>query len=166
MALTRRFMSRLLLLVLMGGLIAISTAVQGTAVTPAVPGADDRCPVCGMAVQPHQDWLTQVRFDDGSTLFFEGPKDMFRYLHSPHSYARDKAELEIVATFVTTWGDQRTIPLERAWFVIGSDVKGPAGEELVALGSIEEANKFIIEHGGTRLCEAGDVSPSVLAQLP
>lgn len=146
--------------------LLLPPVLQGNSITPAVPNATDACPVCGMLVQPHQDWLAQVRLSDGSTLFFEGPKDMFRYLRSPGSYAKDKRDLEIIGGFVTTWSEHRTVPIEKAWFVIGSDVRGPAGQELVAHASIADANKFIIEHGGMRLVRADDVTSDLLAQMP
>ena len=166
MNMTRRMLSRLLVVSVLAGLLIFAAALQGNSVAPATPGANDRCPVCGTLVQPYGDWLAQVRYADGTTLFFEGPKDLFRYLQSPERYAEDRSGVEIDAVFVTTWTEHRTIPLESAWFVIGSDVRGPAGEELVALRSIEEANRFIIENGGTRLVQADDVTATVIAQLP
>lgn len=159
-------MSHLFLLGILACLILSAATIHGNAIAPAVPGPDDRCPVCGTLVQPHQAWLAQVRYADGSTVFFDGAKDLFRYLEAPEKYSKDKQGTEIAAIFVTTWSDHEVIPLDRAWFVIGSDVRGPAGDELIPLRDIEKANGFIIEHGGTRLVQADDVSTSVLAQLP
>lgn len=156
--------SRRLLMALF--LVLGAAILQAADLAPAVPGPDDRCPVCGTLVEPHQKWLAQVRLSDGSTVFFEGAKDMFRYLESPQSYTKDKRDLEIIGGFVTTFYDQKAIPLEDAWFVIGSDVSGPAGSELIPHRNLAQANQFVLEHGGTRVVHSDDVSSSLLSQLP
>ena len=99
-------------------------------------------------------------------MFFEGAKDMFRYLQAPESYTKGAGGITVVGGFVTTYGDGKAIPFEKAWFVIGSDVKGPAGDELVAHKDLAHANAFVIEHGGIRVVRGDEVTPNVLAKIP
>ncbi len=44
---------------------------------PVRPGPKDKCPVCGMFVSRYPDWIASMRFKDGSSAFFDGPKDLF-----------------------------------------------------------------------------------------
>lgn len=160
--LTLRWLAPVLLII---PLVISATALRGVDMTPAVPGPEDRCPVCGMLVEPHEDWLAQLRLEDGSTLFFEGSKDMFRYALAPGQYAKEKRGVAIAGGFVTTWSGGRTVPYESAWFVIGSDVKGPAGEELVAFRNLGDANRFIVKHGGLRVVRGSNVTPEIMARV-
>ena len=44
--------------------------------TASVP-AGAKCPVCGMFVAKYPDWTASAQFKDGSTSYYDGPKDMF-----------------------------------------------------------------------------------------
>ena len=132
---------------------------------PAVPGPDDRCPVCGMLVEPYPAWLAQLRLADGTTLFFDGPKDMFKYLQAREKYRPEKADVELVGGFVTSYYDTSAVPLRDAHFVLGSDVKGPMGDELVPHRTLEEAREFLLDHGGSGIVVADEVTPELLTTM-
>ena len=82
---TAGFPSRLFLILsalcLLGHLLPFPLGAAEIAVPK--PSAKDKCPVCGMFVAKYPDWLAAVRFRDGSHVFFDGAKDMFKYLHDP-----------------------------------------------------------------------------------
>lgn len=130
---------------------------------PRPPGPEDVCPVCGMAVAPHEDWVAQAVFEDGSRLYFDGAKDLFRYLLERDRYAPAKRSLEIRAAFVTGYYEVESIPAEDAYFVIGSDVYGPMGAELIPHASRAEADEFASDHGGERIVRFGEVTAELLA---
>jgi len=51
------------------------------------PGAKDLCPVCGMLVSKYPNWVAVVQYRDGHAHFFDGAKDLFKYLHDLPKYA-------------------------------------------------------------------------------
>lgn len=53
--------------------VAVLAADKGAVTVPA--GA--KCPVCGMFVAKYPNWSTTARFKDGTTSYYDGPKDMF-----------------------------------------------------------------------------------------
>jgi len=66
----------------------IPTAVLLCLLTVAVVPAADRgaavparakCPVCGMFVAKYPDWTASARFKDGTTYYYDGPKDMLSH---------------------------------------------------------------------------------------
>ncbi len=63
-------------------LAAASLPVPSLAAGPALPkpGAKDLCPVCGMLVSKYPNWIAIVTYKDGHAHFFDGAKDMFKYL--------------------------------------------------------------------------------------
>ena len=132
---------------------------------PLQPGEDERCPVCGMRVAPYPDWIAQVRHGDGTTVFFDGCKDLFRYLLMFEIYAPRVDRENVAAVFVTSYYDGEVIAARSAFFVVGSDVMGPMGPELVAHRSIEAAEDFLRDHDGSRILRFNEIDESVLRQM-
>ena len=54
---------------------------------------------------------------------------------------------------------------QTATYVIGSDVLGPMGHELVPHGSAEEAREFLQDHRGRRVLRFDEVTPALLKAL-
>ena len=149
-------------------LLAIALAATATAAEPPpprTPGARDRCAVCGMFVAPHPEWLAQVVFDDGSAAFFDGAKDMFRYLFARDRYLPERRGREIVAIWVTSYYDVEPVDARTARFVVGSDVLGPMGAELVPFADDDEAEEFRMDHAGSRIVRFGEVTRELLTTL-
>ncbi len=129
------------------------------------PTAKDKCPVCGMFVVKYPDWLAAVRFRDGSHVFFDGAKDLFKYLHDPKKYdpARKRADIQAVAVmdyYGLTWIDAR-----KAWYVLGSDVYGPMGRELIPLERETDAREFMKDHKGMKIIRFAEATPEVIKTL-
>ena len=140
--------------------VFIASAVPAFADDPPRPGPRDRCPVCGMFVAGYPNWLAAVELEDGVTLFFDGPKDMFRLLHDPDRYLSDEVnDDDIVAIRVTDYYTTRPIDGRTAFFVVGSDVTGPMGAELVPFATRKDADTFRADHGGDTVLAFAAVGP-------
>jgi len=128
---------------------------------PQPPGPNDRCAVCGMFVQKYRNWIATIVFEDGSQVFFDGPKDLFRYFLD---LERFKAQgRKISDLFVTDYYRVRFIDAKTAHFVSGSDVMGPMGGELIPLEKREEAETFAQDHGGHEILGFEEIT---LAKIP
>jgi copper chaperone NosL len=146
--------------------VLLSTSrTSAQSVEPRRPAQRDACPVCGMFVAPHPEWLAQIVFDNGSVLFFDGCKDLFTYLVARDRFAPDSRGLEPVAVFVTSYYDGNPIPARDAHYVIGSDAYGPMGVELVPHPSAEAAQEFLRDHNGSRVVQFDDVTTQLLQDL-
>lgn len=132
---------------------------------PLPPGESDRCPVCGMLVASYPDWTAQVRHGSGTTFFFDGCKDLFRYLLRFEFYAPRQDRKDVAAVFVTNYYDGEVIPARTAYFVVGSDVMGPMGTELVAHRSREEAEGFLEDHHGLRILRFDEIDETVIREM-
>ena len=131
-------------------LAALSAAMAGS-LPGLTPGAKDRCPVCGMFVAKYPDWLAQVRFNDQKTLFFDGAKDFFKYYFRMASYYPGKSTADVAAVYVTDYYTMGAIDAVTAFFVVGSDVYGPMGWELIAFASATDAEQFMRDHRGRQI---------------
>jgi nitrous oxide reductase accessory protein NosL len=129
------------------------------------PGPKDTCPVCGMFVSLYPDWVATVVDRDGHAHHFDGAKDLFKYLLNLPKYAPGHTQADIAAIGVTEYYNVSRIDARAAWYVIGSDVLGPMGHELVPLATLAEAEEFQRDHQGKRMVRFNEVTPELLEQL-
>jgi len=144
--------------------VAASAALAQAVIVPK-PGPRDLCPVCGMIVSKYPNWVATVLYKDGHAHHFDGPKDMFKYLHDLPRYAPGHRPEDIARIVVTDFYDLGKIEAQSAWFVIGSDVLGPMGHEFIPLASREDAAAFEHEHKGVRTLRFDAVTPAVVEQV-
>lgn len=129
------------------------------------PGPKDKCPVCGMFVAKYPGFLAQVQFKDSTTVFFDGPKDLFKYYRSLDKYSPGNKVSDIKAVFVTNYYTQSPINALTALYIIGSDITGPMGKELVPFEKTGEAADFKKDHNGTAILLFNDVTPEIIGSL-
>ena len=137
---------------------------EGDLKLPA-PALDDTCPVCGMFVAKYPEWIGTVLYKDGHAHHFDGAKDLFKYLQDMPRWAPGHQAADIVSIGVTDYYSLERIDARNAWYVIGSDVLGPMGHELVPLVSREDAEAFMGDHQGKRLLRFNDVDLALLLKL-
>jgi copper chaperone NosL len=150
---------------LMLGLGARPAAAAALAIDLPAPGPRDTCPVCGMFVAKYPDWVATVLWDDGEAVHFDGAKDFFKYLADLGKYAPGRSAEQIAGMGVTEYYGVTLIDARSALYVIGSDVYGPMGHELVPLATDADAADFIKDHAGKRLVQYAEVDGPMLAGL-
>ncbi len=116
--------------------------------------------MCGMFVAPYPNWIATVVEPDGSHRFFDGPKDLFRYLLGEGGSAATDAEI-----WVTDYYTTKPLNARDAVYVRGSDVLGPMGAELVPLATAEFAESFRADHGGEVPLTFDEIDAAVLRSL-
>jgi len=146
-------------------LFAGSLPVLGDEVGFIQPGPKDKCPVCGMFVSGYPNWIAEVIFKDGSYAVFDGPKDMFTYYFTISKYTREKTKTDISALFVTEYYSTRVLSARDAYFILGSDVVGPMGNEFVPVQGKAAADQFFKDHHGKRLLTFGEVTPEDIPSM-
>jgi len=143
--------------------LALASIVFAVDISKA--GPKDKCPVCGMFVAKYPDFVAQIQFQDGSTFHFDGAKDMFKYYLNLSRYAPGKKPADITAVFVTNYYDLTLVDGLPAYYVIGSDVYGPMGRELVPFSKESEARDFLKDHKGKTIIRFRDVTSTLLRPL-
>jgi nitrous oxide reductase accessory protein NosL len=143
---------------------AVCSAAQEGVVVPK-PGAKDLCPVCGMLVSKYPNWVAVVRYRDGHAHFFDGPKDMFKYLHDYAQYAPGHRKQDIAGMHVTEFYSLGKMDARKAFYVIGSDVLGPMGNELVPLETRADAEEFLKDHKGKQILAFEQVTEDVVERV-
>ena len=97
----------------------------------------DKCPVCGMFLYKYPRWVARIEYGN-KKLSFDGVKDMMKY------YFKHKNNITLM--LVQDYYSQESIDAKKAYYVIGSDLYGPMGNELIAFKDKKEAQRFALDH--------------------
>jgi len=155
---------------------ARSTAVLLLAVLPALaagpgpaggkgPVPRGNCAVCGMYVANFPDWAAVATFKDGTQAWFDGPKDLFTFLFDPGRYTARRKGSDIASIQVKDYYGLKHIDGRSAWYVLGSDVLGPMGKELVPFRTESAARDFLKDHRGQKVLAFHEITAVTLAGL-
>jgi copper chaperone NosL len=125
----------------------------------------DKCPVCGMFVAKYPDFLAQLVFTDGSQAWFDGVKDMMKYYLDLPKYNPGKKADDIKAVFVADYYNLKPIDGLKAFYVVGSDVFGPMGRELIPFRDAAAAKEFLKDHKGREILTFTQITPDVIKTL-
>jgi copper chaperone NosL len=151
--------------VVFAALMLVSAAVAAETIVFPKPGAMDTCPVCGMLVSKYPNWVATVVYKDGHAHHFDGAKDLFKYLQNLAKYAPGHEGKSIAAIGVTEFYSLTRIDARSAFYVIGSDVLGPMGHELVPLVTRADADDFLKDHKGRRILTFKEVTTAIPEKL-
>ncbi|MGA2116536.1 MAG: nitrous oxide reductase accessory protein NosL [Bryobacteraceae bacterium] len=143
----------------------VDLAADGVPFSVPPPRAMDLCPVCGMIVSKYPNWIATVVWKDGHAHHFDGAKDMFKFLQALPKYAPGHKRDDIRFIAVTDFYNLEKIEAGKASYVIGSDVMGPMGPELVPLATRADAEDFFKDHKGKLILGFGAVTPEIVAKV-
>lgn len=125
---------------------------------------DSRCPVCGMFVAKYPNWLSQLLLSNGRSEAFDGVKDMMAYYFAPQNYGLAEgitvAQVQVKDYYSQNWIDGRA-----ALYVIGSDVHGPMGHELIAFETRPAAENFMQDHAGKKILEFSEITEELIDSM-
>lgn len=131
---------------------------------PQIIPDDLTCGKCGMYPARYPQWQSQVIFTDGSMSAFDGCKCMFGFMFNMNQYDSAHTMADIAKIWVRDFNSGEWLDAKTAHFVIGSDVMGPMGKELIPFQAQEAAESFQKEHGG-QLAGFDSVSMETLKPL-
>jgi hypothetical protein len=109
-----------------------------------------------MKIDPASAWRTDLVASDGTTTSFDTPRCALTSWRSGKSQA---ASLRVQEYYERTWRSA-----EELRFVIGGDVVGPMGPDLVPVEP-SRVTKFIQDHGADRALRVDEITADVLAAM-
>jgi len=118
---------------------------------------DQKCPVCGMFLYKYPRWVSMIAYDDGKKFYFDGMKDLMKYYFKHNAHVKEM----LTQGYYT----QETIAVKDAYFVLGSDVYGPMGNELVAFKDKKRAENFMLDHRGKTIVNFDAITPEMIHKL-
>lgn len=145
--------------------LLIAGSAQAEQKTPATLPAKAKCPVCGMFVAKYPDWVCSMTFRNSTSVYFDGPKDLFTYYLNPGRYGPVRKQADIAVIHVKDYYSLAIIDGRQAFYVIGSNVLGPMGKELVPFARKDDAEGFTRDHRGAKILRFSEITRSVLKGL-
>jgi copper chaperone NosL len=114
-----------------------------------------RCDVCGMRIDPSSGWRAGGQTEALAEVRFDTPKCLFRYHHQRGG---------VREPWVIEYYTQERRPARELLYVLGSDVQGPMGRDLVPVQGREAAERFARDHQG-RVLGFDEVTAAVVDEL-
>jgi nitrous oxide reductase accessory protein NosL len=123
---------------------------------------DVKCPVCGMFVTKYPKWAAVIE-ENGKKHYFDGVKDMMKFYIFDVDFPYDRSKISNIE--VTDFYTLKAIEAKKAFYVVGSDVFGPMGNELIPFFTKDAAQNFISDHGGDKIILFSDITPKLVMGL-
>ena len=125
------------------------------------------CLVRHFKIYKDPKWVAKIEIRNGKTVYFSSPKSMFEFYHRPGKWFEVgvKNERDFSQIVVTDYETLKPINAETAFYVYGSRATSPSGDDLVALGSKEAAEKFSKAYSGKRIFKFDEVSDALIRLL-
>lgn len=121
---------------------------------------EHRCANCGMFTDKHPNWEQKVISEDKGTMYFDGARCMFKILLDSTT-----APKNIKDVLVKDYYTLEYINGKNAFYVIGSDVLGPMGNELIPFKSKESAEEFLTDHSGEKIVMFDEIDMALIMKL-
>lgn len=123
---------------------------------------DTKCPVCGMFVHKYPKWVAQIEVNQKHSHYFDGVKDMMKFYFNPSKFKHNHKVEDISKIMVTDYYSLNAINAKTAYYVTGSNIYGPMGEELIPFKTKKEAEHFSKSHFGKKVLKFKDIKEEFL----
>jgi len=123
---------------------------------------DAKCPVCGMFVSKFPKWASKIETTNGHTHYFDGVKDMMKFYFNSAKYGHNHTKNEMSKIGVTDYYSLELIDARNAFYIVGSNIYGPMGEELIPFKDEIQAKKFMTDHFGKKLLKFEEIKNEIL----
>lgn len=126
-----------------------------------------KCLVRKFEVYKDPKWVSKIELRNGKKVFFSSPKSMFEFYHQPGKWfdIGVKKEADFSEIIVTDYNTMKLIDAKKAFYVYGTRAISPAGDDLVAFETREDAVNFSKKYSGKRIFIFEQVSPSLIRLL-
>jgi copper chaperone NosL len=133
---------------------ALAACKKDPAPGSAAPTVAGRCSHCGMKLVSDSPWFSEIVTEDGQKLGYDTPRCALTA-----SLSGKKGKVRVQDFYDRKWHDAGEVR-----FVIGSDVLGPMGPDLVPVDT-GRAGKFQKDHQGEKTLSLVEITKSVLDDL-
>ena len=121
-----------------------------------------KCPVCGMFVAKYPKWVALIEVET-KKHYFDGVKDMMKFYIFDIDFPYDRNKIMNIE--VTDFYTLKAIDAKQAFYVVGSDVYGPMGNELIPFLTKDAAENFMNDHAGKKIIAFDEITPKLVMGL-
>ncbi len=110
-------------------------------------------PVYQIEIGKYPKFETEMVLKDGRHITFCCVKAMMNFYFHPEKYPEYgvKSRTEVDKMYVKDYLSGEKIDAKKAWYVFGSRIVGPHGDDLIPLSSKAKAELYVKRYGGSRI---------------
>ncbi len=125
---------------------------------------DTTCVVRHFNVYKDPSWVSKIELQNGKKIFFSSPKSMFEFYFQPGKWfdIGVKSEDDFKDILVTDFKTLKPVKAKGAFYVYGSHVVGPAGDDLIPFDSYAAAEEFSKKNNGKRIMSFKEISDALI----
>jgi copper chaperone NosL len=128
------------------------------------PGKKDRCPVCGMFVHKYPKWMAGFVFVNGRKYFHCSPKCMLHNLNHIFKYQPGQNREKLALIWVTEYYTTKKMDAHDLLFVVGTNLVGPMGLDLIPVKGRKAANNLKQDYEGDLILTLAQITPKIIDQ--
>ena len=127
----------------------------------------DTCLIRQLKVYKDPSWVAKIRTRQDKEAYFSSPKSMFEYYFNPIKWASlgAIASSDIEEIWVTDFNTLEAVDAKTSYYVYGSNVTSPGGDDLVAFKTKADAKAFAAKHNGRRVLSFFEMKNSLIQLL-
>lgn len=122
----------------------------------------DKCPVCGMYPARYPQHKCQLTLANGRVIHFCATHCLFKFLDNHRQYT--EAAIKINQIWVIDYASKQWVYAPNAYYLIGSNVRGPMGKEALPFINKGDALSFQKEHDG-KILKFGHVKYTSITEV-
>ena len=109
-------------------------------------------------------WVSKIELTNGKKLFFISPKSMIEFYQRPGKWDHIgvKSESDFKDIIVTDFKTGKPIDAMGAFYIYGTNVISPAGDDLIPFSSYQDAKEFSKINRGQRIFSFKEISPALI----
>ena len=128
---------------------------------------DTSCEIRKIKLYQNPIWASKIEFKNGKNAFFCSPKSMFEFYFNEEKWKifEIESQSDFTNILITDYKTSKIVDAKKAFFVYGSSKISPAGDDLVAFESKEDASNYLQNNNGNRIFSFLEVKNSLIRLL-
>jgi nitrous oxide reductase accessory protein NosL len=128
---------------------------------------DTSCEIRKIKLYQNPIWASKIEFKNGKNAFFCSPKSMFEFYFNEEKWKifEIESQSDFTNILITDYKTSKIVDAKKAFFVYGSSKISPAGDDLVAFESKEDASNYLQNNNGKRIFSFSEVKNSLIRLL-
>ncbi len=123
-------------------------------------------PVYQLPLKKYPKWVTEAKLSSGKTAYFVSVKSMMTvYFHQPYFQKHKLIDGNITQMYVQDYISGRKIDAKKAFYLFGSRIVGPHGDDLIPFETADSAKLFMFKNGGSKILRFNKLSKGLMQYL-
>ena len=149
-------------------LLCVSMGIAGTSFNTKILLLDQNASdlVYQLPLNDYKKWLCEAELKNKQKVQFVSVKAMMQvYQHQPYFLKHHLLPAGIKTIYVQDYLTGEKVDATKAFYVFGSRITVPHGDDLIPFASQENAKLFMMKHGGTKVLPFEKLSKGLIRYL-